>query len=147
MKKSLVLTLFILALILILCIAGLCVYFLCFHRPAEAETEPSTLSVASYAAQQWPDYAADYSGGVLTLTRQIDMTYEEACLRGSEIYADELAPETYLPLVQTIALDVAATCDETPTVLLRYCSADGQTVFSVSSSGEISTCWSEGGVQ
>ena len=148
MKKSVVLTLFILALTLILIIAGLCIYFFFIHSSTgEAETEAPLLSVEEYAARQWPDYAADYSGGVLTLTRETGMTYEEACALGGDIYRDELAPETYVSVVQTIAIDVAATCGVAPTVVLRYSSSDGGTVFSVSSTGEIVTCWSGGGSQ
>lgn len=144
MKRSVVLTLFILALALILLIAGLCVYFFFFH-PSEKEAEPSLLSVEAYAARTWPDYSADYSGGVLTLVRETDMTYAEACALGGDIYRDELAPETYVGVVQTIAMDVAATCGVAPTVVLRYSATDGGTVFSVSSTGEIETCWSDGG--
>ncbi|MBQ7871230.1 MAG: hypothetical protein IJ357_03730 [Oscillospiraceae bacterium] len=148
MKKSVVLTLFILALALILLIAGLCIYFFFIHDSAgEAESEASLLSVEEYAARQWPDYAADYSGGVLTLTRETGMTYEEACTLAGDIYKDELAPETYVSVVQTIAIDIAATCGVAPTVILRYSSSDGGTVFSVSSTGRIETCWSEGGAQ
>lgn len=148
MKKSVVLTLFILALALILLIAGLCIYFFFLHTPSgETETDPALLSVEEYAARQWPDYAANYSGGVLTLTRATDMSYDEACALAGDIYKDELAPETYVSVVQTIAIDVAATCGVAPTVVLRYSSTDGGTVFSVSSTGEIETCWSEGGSQ
>lgn len=142
MKKSLILTLFILALVLILVIAGLCIYFFFLYEPAQDSTEnPALLTVEEYAAQQWPDYAAEYSGGVLTLMRSTDMTYAEACELAGDIYTDELAPETYVSVVQTIAIDIAASCGVSPTVILRYSTTDGETVFAVSSTGAIETCW------
>lgn len=145
MKKSVVLTLFIFSLVLILLIAGLCIYFFLLRAPAQETPDSTPLSVADYAARQWPDYDVRYTDGLLTLSRQTDMTYAEARTLAADIYRDELAPETYLTVVQTIAIDVAANCDAAPEVLLRYCSTDGETVFSLSSSGEIQTCWAEKG--
>lgn len=132
------------ALVLLLAVGVfLTVRFLGLYRDSQDATEPSAaLSVADYAQAYLTDYDANYSDGVLTLTKQAALSYEEACKHGASIYEGELAPDTYLPQVRSILLDVAAKCGISGlTVVLQYESSDGEVVFSVSSDGTVQTCW------
>ena len=144
MKKWLLVLILTAVLILIAVSVYLVLQFTSLYQETNA-TEPAALqSVQEYAAENLSEYDARYDGAtqVLTLERAASISYADACLVGGKIYADELAPETYLGQVQSIALNVASNCDCTAlTVVLSYVSNDGKAIFTVSSNGDIWTCW------
>lgn len=136
MKKRLLLLLLILVLVLV--VAAVVLLRLI---PRTEKTQETSVDVLSYAAEAYPEYTCTLDGGVLSLTKPLTLTYAQACDIGGSIYCDELAPETYLSSVQSIALDIAGHCGQTVTVRLVQESSDGKPVFTVASSGEITTCW------
>ena len=142
MKKTLLILLPIFAVLLIVAIAAFALFL---NFASVNDSEPSTLEdtdFLSYVREQWQLNDADYADGVLTVRKSFDITYEQACKLGANIFTDDLAPESYLSLVATLAGDLSSRFGNAPSlVVLRYCSSDGQTIFSVNSRGEISTCW------
>ena len=142
MKKTLLILLPIFAVLLIIAVTA-CAVLLNFAPVGDSE--PTTLADAdflSYVHEQWQLSDTEYADGILTVRKSFDITYEQACKLGGNIFTDDLAPESYLSLVATLAGDLSSRFGNAPSlVVLRYCSSDGQTIFSVNSSGEISTCW------
>lgn len=128
---------------------ALCVYLgvslVSIHRQASgAEASSAVNSVEEYVAEHLQNYDADYAADTQTLTlyRVSTLTYEEACSFGGSVYADELAPETYLDQVYSISMDMIAQCQtEELTVVLCYTATDGEPIFTVSSAGEVWMCW------
>lgn len=121
----------------------LAVRFFGLYADAQS-TQSDALSVDAYAQQSLSAYRPQYddAASVLTLTKATDLTYDEACRYGASIYEGDLAPETYLTQVRTIALDVASKCGVTDlSVVLRYVSTDNKVIFSVAADGTVTTCW------
>lgn len=144
MKKRLIIAAAIILVVLIAVCVFLGVKFLSLYRSAgDTESAAQKLSVQDYAAQKLPEFdcAYDEAAGALTLSRSVSLSYDDACAIGGKVYVDELAPETYLPQARSISLDVEAQCGRTVTVVLCYRSTDGKPIFTVSSGGEIWTCW------
>lgn len=109
-----------------------------------SQTETSFEDVEAYAEEHWPNYLCSYNKDdhTLTLSQDTTMSYENACSHGGSVYTDELAPETYLNQVRTIAIDLVTHCaDSSVNVILEYVSTDGKPIFSVNSNGSIWTCW------
>lgn len=103
-----------------------------------------TSEVENYVEQHWPqyEYAYDSTTQILHLIKQTEVHIDTAKKVGGNVYVDELAPETYLDNVSAIAVDVISHCDcPELTVILTYASTEGESIFSVSSSGKIVTCW------
>lgn len=143
MKKWLIAASLILALALIIGCAVLCVRFIGLYTNADETTQTDT-ELASYVREHWSmfDVAYDAETQALTLKKTASMTYEKACNYGAQVYSGELAPETYLSELRSIALDVLAKFDcPSLSVTLCYESTDGKTIFSVASDGTIQTCW------
>lgn len=113
-------------------------------RGSQTETDPAQ-DVAQYVQTALPDFSATYSSGVLTLGQPTNLSYDTACAVGANVYCDELAPETYLPQVQSIRADVMSACGlSSLRVVLAYMSTDGEIIWSIDSSGTVTTCWSQG---
>lgn len=111
---------------------------------SEQDVASPTSQVEDYVRSHWPQYGCAYDGKTQTLllTKQTEMEISSARKVGSKVYVDELAPETYLEDVSAIAVDVISHCDcPRLTVILSYLSVEGESIFSVSSSGTITTCW------
>lgn len=145
MKKWLFLAVAIILVVLLITGVFLCIRFVSVYREAnETESTAQALSVEEYAAQKLPEFAHAYdkSTHTLTLTRLSSLSYEDACSIGGKVYVEELAPETYLEQVRSIDLDIAAQCRSGAlTVVLCYLSTDGEPIFTVSSEGDIWSCW------
>lgn len=144
MKKGLVIAVAVILVVLIAACVILGVRFLSVYRSATGgETTAQTLPVQDYAAQKLPEFecAYDEAAKTLTLSRSSSLSYDDACAFGGKVYVDELAPETYLAQARSIALDVEAQCGSRVTVVLCYTATDGKPIFTVSSGGEIRTCW------
>lgn len=141
MKKPLIVASLVLALALLVGCVVLCVRFFGLYGGDEAGEETP---LADYVREHWSMFEASYDEETqeLTLKKTAGMTYEKACAYGAEVFADELAPKTYLSELRSIALDVLARFDcPSLSVTLFYESSDGKTIFSVSSDGTIKTCW------
>ena len=144
MKKWLIVCVLVVLVLLIAAGAFLAVRFFRLYQAQNATEPPAGMSVEDYARDYLTAYAARYdaASATLTLTKQTALSYDEACRHGASIYEGELAPDTYLPQVRSILLDVAAKCGISGvTVVLQYESSDGEVVFSVSSDGTVQTCW------
>ena len=145
MKKWLILAVAIVLVILLTVGIFLCIRFVSIYREMqEAESTAQSLSVEEYAAQKLPEFVREYDRktNTLTLSRVSTLSYEEACSIGAKVYVDELAPETYLSQARSIDLDITAQCRSGAlTVVLCYLSTDGEPIFTVSSEGDIWTCW------
>lgn len=145
MKKWLIAAIAIILVVLITVCVFVCIRFLSIYREAKEETTSGqTLSVEEYAAQKLPEFEREYdkTTNTLTLSRTASLSYADACSLGGKVYVDELAPETYLEQVRSIDLDITGQCRcGALTVVLRYLSTDGEPIFSVSSEGDIWTCW------
>lgn len=126
---------------------GFCVKFIvdiAKGADVSSQTDASYEDVEAYAEKHWPNYICSFNADdrVLTLSQDTTMSYDNACSYGSSVYTDELAPETYLNQVRSIAIDVIAHCgDSSLNVVLEYVSNDGKPIFSVGSDGSIWTCW------
>ena len=147
MKKWLIAALLLLLALLIAGSVFLVVRFLSLYgetqQDATQETDKSA-DILAYVNEHWAGYDAVYDpmSRVLTLSKETQLTYDAACAYGGSVYAGELAPETYQSDASSIALDVAAHCGTSSlTVTLCYRSTDGEPIFTVSSGGEIWTCW------
>ena len=114
-----------------------------YRSADDTESTAQKLSVQDYAAQKLPEFDCSYdeAAGALTLSRSASLSYDDACAIGGKVYVDELAPETYLAQARSISLDVEVQCGSPVNVVLCYCSTDGKPIFTVSSGGEIWTCW------
>lgn len=148
MKKRLIAALLILLALLIAVGVFLIVRFLSLYGGMQKEAaQESTRSadVEAYVKEHWPGYEASYDDTTrtLTLSKETQLDYDAACAYGGSVYTDSLAPETFRHDAASIALDVSAHCDvPTLSVTLCYLSADGTPIFTVSSSGDVWTCWS-----
>ena len=142
MKKMLLILLPLLAVLLIVAVS---VFILILNLQPHQGSEPTAnnnTDLLSYVQERWQLSDPQYENGTLTVRKTFDITYEQACKLGGNIFVEDLAPESYLSLVATLDADLNAQFADAPTlVVLCYCSSDGQTVFSVNSKGEISTCW------
>ena len=108
-------------------------------------TPPETSDLEAYAAEHWPQYSPEYDAAAQTLilTRKTQLSYEQACRIGANIYSDSTAPETYLDDASAIALNLISQYDcPALTVDLTFLSTDGEAIFTVSSDGSVETCWS-----
>lgn len=146
MKKWLIALLVIAVVIIFIVVGFLIVKFvvLAESTSATAETEAVYEEVEAYAAKSWPGYEQSYdeAAQILTLSHPTTMSYENACSYGGNVYTDELAPETYLEQVRTIAVDVIAHCGcPSLNVVLQYTGTEGEPIFTVSSDGTVWTCW------
>ena len=145
MKKWLIIGVAIILVVLLTAGIFLCIRFVSLYRETqETETAADGLSVEEYAAQKLPEFAWEYDRktNTLTLSRVSSLSYEDACSIGGKVYVDELAPETYLDQARSIDLDITAQCRSGAlTVVLCYLSTDGEPIFTVSSEGDIWTCW------
>lgn len=143
MKKWLIVASLVLALALIVGCVVLCVRFIGLYTNGDETTQTDT-GLGDYVREHWSMFDVDYDAEAqaLTLKKTVNMTYEMACTYGAEVYSGELAPETYLSEIRSIALDVLAKFDcPSLSVTLCYESTDGKTIFSVASDGTIQTCW------
>lgn len=142
MKKTLWILLPLLAVLLIIAVTA-CVLFVKLAPDGHGEGSTAQKEdILSYVQEQWQLTDNEYADGVLTVRKSFDITYEQACKLGGNIFTEDLSPESYLSLVATLAGDLETKFENAPKlVLLCYCSSDGQTIFSVSSRGEITTCW------
>ena len=145
MKKWLILAVAIILVVLLTVGVFLCIRFVSIYRETqETETTAEQYSVEEYAALKLPEFAREYDRktNTLTLSRVSALSYEDACSFGGNIYVDELAPETYLDQARSIDLDITAQCRSGAlTVVLCYLSTDREPIFTVSSEGDIWTCW------
>mgnify|MGYP004559407279 CR=1 FL=1 len=150
MKKRTVLLLLAVALALLLALSvWLCVRFVRLYSsssdlPPAVGQDSDRLAVEGYVRQSWPEYGCSYDAqsATLTVTRTSALSYETAVTGGARIYCDETAPQTYQATAELLRLDVMAQLAmDRLTVVLRYDSTDGRPIFTVSSSGEVWTCW------
>lgn len=145
MKKWLIIAVAIILVVLLTAGVFLCIRFVSIYRETqETESTAQSLSVEEYAAQKLPEFVREYDRktNTLTLSRVSSLSYEDACSIGGKVYVDELAPETYLGQARSIDLDITAQCRSGAlTVVLCYLSTDGEPIFTVSSEGDIWTCW------
>lgn len=109
-----------------------------------AKDEPRA-SVESVVQENWPQFfnaEYDETAGTLRLTQESTMTYASAQKFGGEVYKDDLSLESYLDIVGVISYDVRSACGlQKLTVTLEGVSSDGQTIYTVSSDGTITSCW------
>lgn len=148
MKKWMIAVIACVVLALLLFCGYLTVHFIILYSSYTGgnSSEETLFDVQAYASENWPQFQASYDSvsQTLTLSKNTQMSYENACSYGSVVYANELAPETYLNDVATIAHDIRTNCGcDGLTVILSYCSTEGTPVFTVSSDGSISVCWQE----
>lgn len=146
MKKWILIVVILLVLLLIAVIIIFGSRFLSLYASMDSEQEVAAPAsqVESYIGTHWPQYGCLYDEDVQTLllTKQTEMEIESARKVGNKVYVDELAPETYLENVSAIAVDVISHCNcPKLTVTLSYISVEGESIFSVSSNGTITTCW------
>lgn len=147
MKKRLIAALLIFLALLIALSVFLIVRFLSLYNDMqqdEAAGNEQSADVDAYVKEHWSGYESDYdpAARVLTLSRKTEMTYDAACAYGGSVYEGDLAPETFRQNAASIALDVATHCGTSSlSVTLCYLSTDGKPIFTVSSGGEIWTCW------
>lgn len=151
MKKSLIAAvLVILFSVILLTVAIFLIVGAAQQKAAEEPTQESAQgpdSIITYVKENWSGYQPLYdpATNVLTLSRETAMDYEAACAYGGSVYEGDLAPETFRQNAASIALDVSAHCSEPSlSVTLCYLSSDGKPIFTVSSGGEIWTCWETG---
>ena len=147
MKKFLIAALLIFLAMLIAVSVFLIVRFLSLYgemqQDVTAETEQSS-DIEAYVKEHWSGYDAAYDPAthVLTLSRETQMRYDDACAYGGSVYEGELAPQTYQRDAANIALDVASHCGSPSlSVTLCYLSTDGKPIFTVSNDGTVWTCW------
>ena len=148
MKKWLLIgaVLLVLLLFVIFLVFGSRFFTLYASMDGENAPVPPTSPVEDYVRVHWPQYEYSYESAsqCLTLIRQTNMEIDTARRVGGNVYVETLAPETYLENVSAIAIDVISHCDcPELTVNLQYTSVEGECIFSVSSNGEIYTCWEE----
>lgn len=151
MKKSLIVAVLIILFSVILLIVA--VFLLVGTAQQNAAEDPTQApaqgpeSIIAYVKENWPGYEPLYdpAANILTLSRETAMDYEAACAYGGSVYEGDLAPETFRQSAASIAFDVATNCNEPSlSVKLCYLSSDGKPIFTVSSGGEIWTCWETG---
>ena len=99
----------------------------------------------SYLIDSWQfhDCQWDKATNTVTAIRTFDLTFEEGKKVGAAVFTEDLAPESYLAQALTISADLDARFStEDITVVISFRSSDDMELFSVSSDGSISTCWS-----
>ena len=151
MKKWLIAALLIFLALLVAVSVFLVVRFLKLYGTTQQDVKEETqqsADIEAYVNEHWSGYEAAYdpASNVLTLSRETALPYDAACAYGGSVYEGELAPETFQQDAASIALDVAAHCGRSNlSVTLCYVSSDGKPIFTVSSGGEIWTCWEPAG--
>lgn len=142
MKKILWILLPLLTVLLIIAVTAIVLFVQLYPNGTQETSATQSTDILSYVQEHWQLDGGEYKDGILTIRKSFDITYEQACKLGGNIFTDDLAPESYLSLVATLAADLETNFEVPPKlVLLCYCSSDGQTIFSVNSRGEIATCW------
>ena len=145
MKKWLIAALLIFLAALIALGVFLIARFVSVYSETQTEaTETRSEDIEAYVEEHWSNYDASYHPAthVLTLTQKTTLTYEAACVYGGSVYEGELAPQTYQHDAASIALDVASHCGVSAlSVTLCYLSSEEKPIFTVSSGGDIWTCW------
>ena len=116
-----------------------------FLYNANTYFEDTSLADVLNVSENWPQFSdAEYdeTAGTLRLTQESTMTYASAQKFGGEVYKDDLSLESYLDIVGVISYDVRSACGlQELTVTLEGVSSDGQTIYTVSSDGTITSCW------
>lgn len=102
----------------------------------------------TYINEHWAPYSYrsyDENTGALTIGVSTTMDYQQACSFGGSIYTQELALEDYAPILRQILAGARTACSVQPLlVILEGISTDQQTIFTVTSSGEVWHCWEAG---
>lgn len=123
-------------------VALLCIFLCCACGKTEESQVPD---VVAFVEENWPQFsevAYDAASASLTLTQTTQLSYDAAKAHGAEVYQDELSLESYLDIVYLVSYDVRSACGlETLHITLEGRSRDGQTIYTVSDSGEITACW------
>ena len=141
MKKTM-LILIAVVLVLILLVGGLIWYLVSALSGAGGAAEK--LSVEAYLAEAWPDYSLeewDAKNGDLRLSRSLRLTYKQLEKYGDQPEMNELVLG-HLSTMEQIALGLTHSCgEEVRSITIVGLSSDGQTAYTVSRDGTITTCW------
>ncbi|MBO2527923.1 MAG: hypothetical protein CW335_07115 [Clostridiales bacterium] len=147
MKKWPIAALLILLVVLIAVSAVLILRFVTLYssRQSDAPQEAEkSADIEAYVKENWSGYdcSFDSASQVLTLTQNTPMLYDDVCTYGGSVYSDDLAPESFQHDAASVAIDVASHCNAPSlSVTLCYLSSDNKPIFTVSSDGDIWTCW------
>ena len=144
--KKIIIPLVVLVLVLIIGVSAFLIIQFTGLTSSDTPTEQESIQLEEYVQEHWPDFEAHYDAEskTLTLSQVTKLTYESACVNGSSIYSNELAPATYLPQARSIAIDLMGSCNTSGiNVILSYESTDGMPIFTVNSNGETWACWEE----
>lgn len=148
MKKWMIAVIAVVLIALVVISGYLLIHFIILSSSynSNSGTDDTEQDIVGYAQENWPQFQASYDSDsrTLTLSKETQMSFENACAFGASVYSNELAPETYLNDVATIARDIETHCGcDGLTVTLCYLSTEGTPIFSVSSDGSIDVCWQE----
>lgn len=150
MKKYLIFFVVFFLLALLVLSVYLCIEFLGVYQEANEANDPTASAtesfsdIESFVQEKWRTERAEYDekSQSLTLYQSYDLTYEQACAIGGNIFTEDIAPESYFAQIATVAADVT-TQFHCPNLLvtMAFVSSDGEVIFSVNSNGDIKTCW------
>lgn len=104
-----------------------------------AETTVAPAAPEAYAKKHYPEYDITYmpEQKLLILEKKRDFSLD----RAPGIYTDD---SIYITQVRILAVDILAACDDPEIeVVLRYLSENGEPMYAVSSTGEITRYWEQ----
>lgn len=143
LKKTVLILILSLVVLLIALSVFLLVRFVALAEKTDDASAPLP-SVEAYARETYPEFSCRLDGDCLTLSKSTQMAYDTACSVGASVFCDELAPETYLAQLHAIRADLLSSCEvDALTVRLAYLSSEGETIWSIDTSGSVFTCWKE----
>ena len=133
------------ALILAGVVFGLLQFLRLFSRTENKADSQVTMTVEAYFETTWQDFALtayDSQAQSVTLRKDLDVTYEQACLFGKECYEDMALGHT--DTMKTMQYGCAAACGiELKKITVCGRSSDGQEIYTVSDDGTLTACWED----
>lgn len=115
-------------------------------KKAEPHKTYGADSLGQYISENWSEFefdSYDAKTGLLVIKGSVDYPYEKAEKYGAAVF-DEDYLNSYVNLVQQVAIGVSVDCDvDGCTVELQQYSTDGKIVYTITSNGQITTCWDE----
>lgn len=116
-----------------------------FNRSEDGKAQKEPISVEEYFKTTWQGFSlTEYDSETqrVTLQKELDVTYEQACSFGKDCY-EEMALG-HIDTMQTMKYGCAVSCGaELKTLTVNGISSDGKEIYTVSDDGSLTACWED----
>lgn len=116
-----------------------------FSRADSERTQKGTVSAEEYFETTWQGFSLtdyDEQAQSVTLQKELDVTYEQACSFGKGCYEDMALG--HIDTMKTMKYGCAVSCGvELKTITVNGMSSDGKVIYTVSDDGSLTACWED----